>query len=130
LELKKKITITVNVTTLLAILATVIGLGLLGVSLSYHPKPQPEALMWLVAMLSATVMPVIIIWGLKLQLIQWRWLRRVLMFLLSAYGCFLTIYMGWGALTDSGGFILWFPLCVYGVLIVLAVCLFIKRDAS
>ena len=130
LELKKKITIVASLTTLLGILTGLIGLGILGVSLHYHPRPKPEALGWLAILSIASIMPVIITWVLKFQFIRWRWMRAILVFLLAAYGCFLAIFMGEQTLTDSGDFLIWFPVCLYGVLQVLAAYLFVKRDAS
>ena len=120
---KKTLTIAANLTTFSAILAGIIGLGLLGLSLSYHPRPKAESLMWLATVISASVLPVIIIWVLKLQFIRWQWLRNILLLSLFTYGGGLAVYMGQWGIRDLDDFIIWFPLFLYGGLIVFTGCL-------
>lgn len=126
--MKQALTIFANLTSFAAILAGLIGLGLLGLSLGYHPRPRAESLMWLGVVIAASVLPVIVIWTLKAQRIKSLWFKNVLSLALLSYGGLLTLQFGWGALTDSGDFIIWFPLCLYGIFIVVTACLLVKAQ--
>jgi len=128
LNLEKKITIVVGLMTILAIISGLIVLMLLGVSLHYHPRPKAESFIWLSGLVAASVMPVAISWILKLRLIKWQWLKSIFLFLLFAFGGFLAFYMGQETLTDRGDFFLWFPLCIYGILMISTAFLLINRE--
>lgn len=130
MKLKTQITIAANITTISAILAGLIALALLGLSLSYHPRPKLESYGLLAAVVTATALPIVIIWSVKFQIIRRQWLRNIFLFFLFSYGGFLVLSMGKEVITDSGDFIIWFPLCLHGVLIFISAFLLAKLKPS
>ena len=130
MKINQAITVIAALTTLFAIISGFIGLLMLGVSLHYHPRPQSESLMWLGVLISASGLPVLFVWLLKFQFIKSLWAKYVLTLTLLIFGGLLSLFFLWGVITDSGDFIIWFPLFLYGALIMSSACLFLKRDAS
>jgi len=130
LDLEKKIDIVVNLTRLSSIPAGLVGLLLAGLYLVYKQEPKLEAWVVIAGVIIPVAFPVILIWMLRVERISSRALRLFLSFILLIYGGVAAVYFGRGLLNDFDDFIIWFPPVLYGVLIVMSACLFLKRDFS
>ena len=113
----------VNVATVLFIILGLMSWGLFDLCTSYQGETcQPVYLQMILPL-----MALIVLWSLKLRFFRQLLAQNVFVIFLLLYGGFLTIYMIREILSDIDEFIIYFPVCLYGAMVLLCAYTFIRE---
>ena len=122
MQLKKLLTIILTILTFLSLVVCLMGLGLHSMCIA---SDTPQVCGMIFVPISVILLILIILWCLKFKLIRQRWLQNILISLPLITGGIIVFNMLWTILHDWDDFIIYFPILLYGFLIILAASIFL-----
>jgi len=130
LVVKTTLKITVNLVTVLCLVVSLMAWGIYDMCLGYSTPEEAPRCQSISFQIPVSLMVIIFLWSLRLQLIRPRWLQNILIGLLLLYGGIIVIYILREIIRDSDDVIVYFPIFLYGSLIVLSafMCMGLRQD--